>query len=151
MRLWINLWSLFIPTSSDEHIYFLNGIHASFTGLEMVVTTTLVGHHLLNEFHHLANGQGEKGSSSSGINMVMGWYYSQPVVEILHKKPIIHSVVRACQVVLLEVLPCFKNQLIWRLLKTTIPWRALVFPIRKNFTRNALEHLSHVSTTPRFT
>jgi ribosomal protein S19 len=54
-------------------VSLINSMHASLTGLEMVISPTLVGHHL-NEFACLASGQGEEGSSSNDINMVLYVY-----------------------------------------------------------------------------
>ena len=67
-------------------------MHAFRAGLESFVAPPLVGDHFLDPFFGLGDGQVEKGSSSSGINIGSGCH-CEPIVEALKDEPLVYAVV----------------------------------------------------------
>ena len=86
---------------------------------EMVISPSLVFHHLLDQLLCLTHLQREECSSSDSIKVLMG-LHSEPMVEVLDEQPILHSMVRACLDVLLESLPCLQNRFSGLLLEVRI-------------------------------
>ena len=90
------------------------------------------------------DGEGEERSSSSGIHVPLR-HGRKPLVEVLEHEPVFHSMVQTGLDVILQPLPCLEMDSIevcWEF--EIFPLRALVLPMGKNFTRNAMEHLSHM-------
>ena len=81
-------------------------MHAFRAELESFVAQPLVGDHFLDQFFGFGDGQVEKGSSSSGINIGSGCR-CEPVVEALQDEPLIHAMMRTGQDVFLQPLPSF--------------------------------------------
>jgi hypothetical protein len=72
-----------------QHIRFLDGMCTPLTWLESIITSPLVGDHLLNKFGCFNNSKREERPSRSSINMASG-YQSQPIIETLKNKPVVH-------------------------------------------------------------
>lgn len=89
--------------------------------------------------------------SDSNIKMITG-SASQPIIQALDDEPIFHVVMGACLGIFLESFQhtsridtffyCWKLDILFQ--------RALVLQIEKNLMRNALEHLSQISTISKF-
>ena len=83
---------------------------------EMLISPSLVFHHLLDQLFCLIHLQGEECSSSGSIKVLSELHY-ESVVEVLDEKLVLHSMMRACLDVLLESLPCLQNGFSGLLLK----------------------------------
>jgi hypothetical protein len=60
-----------------QHICFLGGLCTPSTWLESIITSPLVGDHLLNKFGCFSDSKKEESPSSSSINMTSGCWSEQ--------------------------------------------------------------------------